>query len=210
VSVAAAAEPVAGRRLKILDDRFTIDLDAVPIIGRSDAPAVIISLFDYTCRHCRRMHRLLLDAERAHRGKLAIVSLPMPLDASCNRVVKRTAREHTAACQYARLGLAVWRADPKMITRFNHWLFDPEMPPGLDSAVGFATELVGELALRRALDDRWVREQLAQNVAIYETISAHVGSGALPELVIGNQLVFGELAGGMPDLERLLGEVLKP
>jgi uncharacterized membrane protein len=67
-----ASEPLAGRQMEILDGRFGIDLDEVPIIGHPDAPAVIISLFDYTCRHCRRMHQLLLDAEKAHRGALAI------------------------------------------------------------------------------------------------------------------------------------------
>jgi uncharacterized membrane protein/protein-disulfide isomerase len=204
-----ASEPVAGRQMEILDGRFEIDLDKVPIIGRPVAPSVIISLFDYTCRHCRQMHHLLLDAEKTHRGKLAIANLPMPLDASCNRVVKRTAPEHTGACQYARLGLAVWHANPKVMNRFNRWIFDPPSPTGLDSAIGFATELVGEEALRRALDDRWVREQLAQNIAIYETISQHAGTGAMPQLIIGYQLVVGELRGGMPDLERLLGAVLK-
>jgi uncharacterized membrane protein/protein-disulfide isomerase len=205
-----ASQPVAGRQMEILDGRFKLDLDKVPIIGHPEAPAVIISLFDYTCRHCRRMHHLLLDAEKAHRGKLAIANLPMPLDTSCNRIVKRTAPEHADACQYARLGLAVWHANPKVMSRFNRWIFDPPTPTGLDSALGFATELVGEEALRRALDDRWVREQLAQDIAIYETVSQHVGSGVMPQLIIGNQLVFGELAGGMPDLEHLLGEVLKP
>jgi uncharacterized membrane protein/protein-disulfide isomerase len=204
-----ASRTIAGRQMEILDGKFKLDLDKVPMIGSSEAPAVIVSLFDYTCRHCRRMHHLLLDAEKAHRGKLAIANLPMPLDTSCNRVVKQTAPEHTNACQYARLGLAVWHANPKMMSRFNRWIFDPPTPTGLDSALGFATELVGEEALRRALDDRWVREQLAEDIAIYETISQHMGTGVMPQLIIGNQLVFGELAGGMPDLERLLGEVLK-
>jgi len=209
VTTVPASLPVAGRQMEILDGRYELDLDEVPIIGRSDAPSVIISLFDYTCRHCRRMHQLLLDAEKAHRDELAIVNLPMPLDASCNRLVTRTAEEHTGACQYARLGLAVWHADRKVMSRFNRWIFDPPVPTGLDSAIGFATELVGAEALRRALDDRWVREQLEQDIAIYETISQHTGTGVMPQLVIGNQLVMGELRGGMPDLERLLGEVLK-
>ena len=203
-----ASEPVEGRQMEILDGRFRLDLDKVPIIGHPDAPAVIISLFDYTCRHCRRMHQLLLDAEKAHRGALAIANLPMPLDTSCNPIVTRTAPEHTDACQYARLGLAVWRANPKAMSRFNRWIFDPPTPTGLDSALGFATELVGEEALRRALDDRWVREQLTQSIAIYETVSRHTGTGVMPQLIIGTQLVMGELKGGMPDLETLLGEVL--
>ena len=70
------------RQLEIFGGLFQINVDEVPLIGRRDAPAVMVSLLDYTCPHCRRMHGLLLEAERAHRGKLAIATLPMPLDAA--------------------------------------------------------------------------------------------------------------------------------
>jgi protein-disulfide isomerase len=209
VRAAPPAQITSSREIDVFDGRFKIKIEQVPVLGDPNAPAVMINLFDYTCPHCRRMHGLLLAAEEAHRGALAIADLPMPLDAKCNRLVSQTAPKHVNACQYARLGLAVWRADRSKMSRFNHWMFDPDIPPGLDSALGYAAELVGDAALERALNDSWVREQLAQDIAIYETTTQHFGNTAMPQMIIGTQVVFGELAGGMQDLEPLLGQILQ-
>jgi uncharacterized membrane protein/protein-disulfide isomerase len=197
------------RYLDLFDGMFKINIHEVPLIGSPDAPAVMVGLLDYTCPHCRRMHALLLDAEKAHRGKLAIATLPMPLDATCNKAIARTAPQHEGACQYARLALAVWRADPSKMDRFNDWLFELPEPPGLPSAFGYGQEIVGEEALGRAMNDPWVEKQLAQDIAIYTATFKHFGKGAMPQLVVGNNLVFGELENGMQDLETLLRDILK-
>ncbi len=203
------AQLAPGRHLEIFGGLFRINVDEVPLIGRRDAPAVMVSLLDYTCRHCRKMHGVLLAAEEAHRGKLAILTLPMPLDAACNKVVPQTAPPHVDACQYARLALAVWHADPSKMDRFNDWVFELPEPPGLESALGYAREIVGEEALGRAMNDPWVEKQLAQDIAIYEATSKRFGNGTMPQLIIGDNIVFGELENGMQDLETLLGDILK-
>ena len=209
VQPAAPAQLAPGRQLVIFGGLFRINVDEVPVIGRRDAPAVMVSLLDYTCRHCRKMHDVLLAAEQAHRGKLAIVTLPMPLDAGCNKVVQQTAPPHVNACQYARLALAVWRADPSKMERFNDWVFEPDEAPVLDSVSGYAGEIVGEEALGRAMNDPWVEKQLAQDIAIYEATYKRFGNGAMPQLIIGDNIVFGELENGMQDLENLLADILK-
>jgi uncharacterized membrane protein/protein-disulfide isomerase len=207
---APTAQPTTtGRQLEIFGGMFKINVDEVPLIGAKDAPAVIVSLLDYTCPHCRRMHGVLLDAEKAHRGKLAIAMLPMPLDAACNKVVPRTAPQHANACQYANLALAVWRADASKMDQFNDWLFELPQPPGLESAIGYAQEIVGDEALGRAMNDPWVAKQLAQNIAIYEATYKRFGKGVMPQLVVGDHIVFGELENGMQDLEMLLRDVLR-
>jgi uncharacterized membrane protein/protein-disulfide isomerase len=197
------------RRIEILDGKFKIDLGEVPLIGRADAPAVIISLFDYTCRHCRKMHGVLLEFERAHRGQVVIANLPMPLDAVCNPLIPKTPPQHANACQLARLGLAVWRADRSKMNAIDDWIFEPPTPPVMESALGYAQEQVGYEALGRAFNEGWVEKQLAQDIAIYETISKHFGNGALPQLIVGTKVVFGELENGISDLEALLPEMLK-
>jgi uncharacterized membrane protein/protein-disulfide isomerase len=208
-AAAKVGQPGQPRELEILGGLFKINVDEVPLIGRRDAPAVMVSLLDYTCPHCRQMHGLLLEAERAHRGKLAIATLPMPLDAACNKLIARTSPQHENACQYARLGLAVWRADPSKMDRFNDWLFEPAVPPGMASALGFAQEIVGDEALGRAMNDPWVEKQLAQDIAIYETTYKRFGKGAMPLLIIGDNIVFGGLEHGMEDLDTLLRDILK-
>ena len=205
----SATTPGKARYLEIFGGMFRINVDEVPLIGARDAPAVMIALLDYTCRHCRQMHGVLLEAERAHRGKLAIASLPMPLDASCNKLLPQTAPQHESACQYARLGLAVWRADPTKMDRFNDWVFEPPQPPGLPSVLGYAQQIVGEEALGRAMNDPWVETQLAQDIAIYEATYKRFGKGSMPQLIIGDNIVFGELENGMQDLETLLLDILK-
>jgi uncharacterized membrane protein len=164
---APATQLAPGRHLDIFGGLFRINVDEVPLIGLRDAPAVMVSLLDYTCRHCRKMHGVLLAAEEAHHGKLAILTLPMPLEASCNKVVHETAPQHANACQYARLALAVWHADPSKMEKFTDWVFEPPEPPVLESVFGYAGEIVGREALGRALNDPWVEKQLAQDIAIY-------------------------------------------
>jgi uncharacterized membrane protein len=205
----SAAKPGNARQLDIFGGAFKIAIDEVPLIGNRDAPAVMIGLLDYTCRHCRQMHGILLEAEKAHRGKLAIATLPMPLDAACNKVIPQTPPQHANACQYARLALTVWRADPSKMERFNDWLFEPPVPPGLESALGFAQEIVGDEAMGRAMNDPWVEKQLAQNIAIYEATYKRFGKGTMPQLIVGDNIVFGALENGMQDLEMLLRDILK-
>jgi uncharacterized membrane protein len=197
------------RQLAIFGGLFKIDIDEVPLIGQRDAPAVMVALLDYTCRHCRQMHGLLLETERAHRGRLAIATLPMPLDSSCNKVIPRTAPPHVEACQYARLGLAVWRADPSKMERFNDWVFEPPSPPGLESVLGYAMEIVGDEKLGMAMNDPWIARQIEQSVAIYEATYRRFGKGVMPQLIVGDNIVFGELEHGRPDLEMLLRDILK-
>jgi uncharacterized membrane protein/protein-disulfide isomerase len=203
------AKAGSSRQLEILGGLFKIAVDEVPLIGQRDAPAVMVSLLDYTCRHCRHMHGILLAAEKAHRGQLAIATLPMPLDAACNKLIPQTPPQHANACQYARLALTVWRADPSKMDRFNDWLFEPPEPPGLESALGFAQEIVGDEAMGRAMNDPWVEKQLAQDIAIYEATYKRFGKGAMPQLIVGDHIVFGSLENGMQDLELLLRDILK-
>jgi uncharacterized membrane protein len=205
----SAAKVGTPRQLDILGGLFKIAVDEVPLIGPRNAPAVIVGLLDYTCRHCRQMHGILLEAEKAHRGKLAIATLPMPLDAACNKAIPQTPPQHANACQYARLALTVWRADPSKMDRFNDWLFEPPVPPGLESALGFAQEIVGDEAMGRAMNDPWVEKQLAQNIAIYEATYKRFGKGAMPQLIVGDHIVFGALENGVQDLDMLLRDVLK-
>jgi len=93
--------------------------------------------------------------------------------------------------------------------RFNDWVFEPDEVPVLDSVSGYAGEIVGEEALGRAMNDPWVEKQLAQDIAIYEATYKRFGNGAMPQLIIGDNIVFGELENGMQDLENLLADILK-
>ncbi|HTD87710.1 MAG TPA: vitamin K epoxide reductase family protein [Candidatus Binatia bacterium] len=176
---------------KTYDGRFQFDLNDVPLIGSPRNTNAIISLFDYTCHHCRIMHGHLMEAHRKLSNQLSIISLPNPLDSHCNPNVRQTPPPHQQACDYAKLGLAVWRANRKMQHQFDDWIFDPEKPPPLEKARQYATDLVGSNQLARAMQDPWVEKTLNQAIALYSTNYIHLKMGNMPQLIIGTNILGG-------------------
>jgi protein-disulfide isomerase len=184
-----------------------LELDTTPRIGSQSAPHVVTTLFDYTCSHCRSLHDLLESAHQRFGERLVILTLPMPLDRSCNPLVQQTAGENVNACDYARLGLAVWRANPEAFRRFNAWVFATPRPPAVESTRRHAEELVGAGALQRALADEWVQRQLRTAIELFEANSKRAGVWQLPQLIVGSTLSIGAI-GTTEALDALLREHL--
>lgn len=215
VAVAAFAIFAAGQLFyrpktfifQFYEGKFQLDMDQVPVIGDPHAPHRIVSLFDYTCHHCRIMHWHLMEAHRMLSNRLAIVSLPMPLDNHCNYTVRKTPDAHTNACEYAKLGLAIWRANPEKQHLFDDWIFTPEKPPDLPEAREFASQLVGGDQLAKALQDPRLPRQLMQGINIYATNYLHLKNGAMPQLIVGQRLTTGTFA-NVNELYKILQEQL--
>jgi uncharacterized membrane protein len=193
------------RMFPIYGGRFQLDLHEVPAIGAPTNAQVAVSLFDYTCHHCRSMHPLLVEAQRQFSNSLVIVSLPMPLDPGCNPTLQRHYPPHTNACDYARVGLAVWRADRAKHHEFEQWLLAGEKPPALPETKQHAAQLVGTEPFDKAMRDPWVEEQLKTNVAIYE-VAYRAGQGSMPQLIVGQNVAVGSYL--QPDLMKLLADNL--
>ena len=188
--------------VKMFDGKLEMDLADVPVIGRPEAPHSIISLFDYTCAPCRTMHGHLLEAQRRFSNQLAIINLPMPLCEKCNHTVKQSPPEHAQACDYARLGLAVWKANRKLHPKFEEWIFAPAALPSLADSKRYAAQLAGADALQTALKDPWIDQQIQRDISIYETNSLR-GAPNMPQLIIGTNITSGTF-GQANELFRLL------
>lgn len=171
--------------------RFRLTPGEVPTLGSLAAKHHVVCVFDYTCPHCRTLHGLFKDAEARFSGQLGIVSLPMPLDAACNPHIRFTAGPNRDACKYAKLSLAVWRAEPGRFREFDEWLFGPETVPPLDLVRARAEALVGREKLEQALLSPWVERQLQMNIALYEANGRLIRDARLPQLVIGQVVVHG-------------------
>jgi len=176
------------------DGKFQFDLNDVPLIGSPKVTNAIVSLFDYTCHHCRIMHWHLNEAYPRFSNQVSIISLPNPLDSRCNSNVRQTPPVHQQACDYARLGLAVWRANRKAHHQFDDWIFTPEKPPTLAQAHQYAINLVGSNQLARALEDPWVAKTMQQGINIYSTNYLHLRNGNMPQLIVGTNLMGGTFA----------------
>jgi uncharacterized membrane protein len=204
--LASPPPPAPGKRMfPIYGGRFQLDLNEVPVMGAPTNAQVAVSLFDYTCHHCRSMHPLLVEAQRQFSNSLLIVSLPMPLDPGCNWTVTRHYLPHTNACEYAKVGLAVWRADRAKHPEFDQWLLTGEKPPPLPETKQHAAQLVGAEAFDRAMRDPWVEAQLKTDVAIYE-VAYRAGQGSMPQLMVGPNVAVGSYL--MSDLMKLLADNL--
>jgi len=182
--------PPSPRMLGVYGGQVQLNLNEAPLIGSPANPHLLVSLFDYTCHHCREMHPRLVEAQRVLADQLAIVSLPSPLDPGCNPTVSRHYPAHTNACDYARLGLTVWRADRAKHAEFDDWLFRPDRPPPLSEARLFAVQLVGSAAFDKASQDPWVEQQLRQGVSLYE-IAYRARQGSMPQLILGTNVAVG-------------------
>jgi hypothetical protein len=191
----------------IVRGQFTLDLRTLPVRGSLGAPKRMVKLFDYTCHHCRDLHHLLEPMGRKYSNDLAIVSLPMPLNANCNPMLRSTARAHIDACEYARLALAVFYADRSKFEEFSDWLYLPERPPEVSEAREHAASMVGRERLEAALGDARIDGQIRTNAFIYAASSRLGKSSALPQLIFQNGASIGAVA-DEAQLEKILADAL--
>ena len=175
------------RTVRLLRGRLRLDLDEQIILGSPDAPYLIAEMFDYACHHCRRLHGHVKKAQQRYGDQLAIVLLPVPFNAECNRFVTRTAKGNRASCEYVRLADAVWRTRPDEFPEFHDWMFTGSHPPDVIEARRRAKRLVGADILSEALTDPTYEQRRKARVDAYGIC----GQGKIPKLVVGNKVASG-------------------
>jgi hypothetical protein len=195
VALETSVEPVSAgsqqRTLKLPNYGMELNLKEVPLHGSSDAQLVVVNLFDYTCYACRLLHAQLREAQPSFTNQLAVVSLPVALDKSCNSLMKEFYPAHSNSCQTARIGLAVWRADPSKFQQFDDWMLITPTSRSLEETQQKATELVGEQALAKAMADVWVEAQFKRNLNLFASNCVRAGTLSLPQLLVGTNLTVG-------------------
>ena len=188
------ARLIAPRVLSLYSNEFILKFDELPMLGSPDAPQVIVCLVDYTCIHCRALHSLLTRVSQQFSNQLGIVCLPVTLSPVCNPYIpKMNAQANTNACEYARLGLAVWRAKPAVHRQFDDWMLAGSKPPPLDQARARAVALLGADKLESALTDPWVAKQLQIDCRLHHANLLSGDNGELPQIVMGDAISFGPL-----------------
>jgi len=188
------ARLITPRSLSLYSNQFVIKLDDVPMIGSPDSPHVIVYLFDYTCPHCRALHSILVKTCQQLTNQLGVVCLPISLSPQCNPFIPRmNAHATTNSCEYARLGLAVWRAKPEAQRQFDDWMFASVKPPPLEQAREYAAQLVGADKLKSALADPWVAQQILTDCKIHRANWLAVDSSAMPQIIMGDAVSSGPL-----------------
>ncbi len=200
------AQLIAPRTLSLYSNQFLIKLDEVPVMGSRDAPHVIVCLLDYTCTHCRALHPILTQVSQQFSHQLTIVCLPVSLSPKCNPFIHQNWGDPDA-CEYARLGLAVWRAKPAAHREFEDWLFTGAEAPPMDQARARAAQIIGADKLEAALVDPWVTEQIQTDCKIHRANWLAVDNSAMPQIIMGNAVSSGPI-NSMEHLQILLNKYL--
>lgn len=192
------AQPVASV-IAFEKTSIRIEREAFPSLGKKGAARFAAVFVDYTCEHCRELHHVVADVLARHPGGFEVVVLPLPLDADCNRNLRKTASPHEHACELARLALAVWRADPGRFPEIDAWLFASGMPATPANARRHAVSLIGEERLQRAEADPAVGATIQRSIEAF----TRAGGRQLPVLLLAGQTLVGPI-GQLPNARELI------
>ncbi|MAE66342.1 MAG: hypothetical protein CMJ18_18890 [Phycisphaeraceae bacterium] len=173
----------AGTEDAVLDipfARMTFKISEVPVLGSRSAPHFIVSLFDYTCHHCKIMHGHIGKIRERYGDQLGFVALPVPLSPGCNPSVKVRHEAHQHACTLAGIALRVARASPAVFEQFDDWMFDHKKAPDPKKALWYAEKLVDARELAKPEVKAWSKDQIAQDIRLHHSLSRK----SLPVLLI--------------------------
>jgi hypothetical protein len=178
-------QPGPARTVSFLNGGLKLNPGAVPMIGAPDSPVILVELFDYTCKSCRRLAADLKTLRRRWPDTIGIITLVTPINRACNQWVKPTIRNHEGACELAKLSLALWKANPAAYPEFHEYLFTVPLPvtaSAIATARQKAEKLAGAANLDAAMADSWVAAQFQQNLAAYARMT--VQSVIMPKLLL--------------------------
>lgn len=176
------------RVVKIIGDT-KLDVRQWPLIGKPDAKYVIVEMFDYTCPHCRDLHHELDAVLKNYGDDLAVITLQVPLNVTCNNQVGTTESQHRDACEIANLAVTVWRLDPRKYHEYHDWLFKPTQARTSADARKRAIEIVGEERLTKMLATGIPQKFIASHVKLY----ARAGAGSIPKILFPNITLVGNV-----------------
>ena len=163
-----------------------------PLIGSPDAKHIFIEMFDYTCEHCRATNAAIEVAKNKLGKDLAVVAIPVPMNVTCNPLIKTSLPAHAESCELSRLAIAVWRLAPEKFGDFHHWMFQGKTAPSYDQAFAKAVESVGSEALNKELDKTVCSKYVERNVELYK----RAGGGPIPKMVFKQTTIVGEFTSG--------------
>ena len=169
-----------------------LDVTQWPIAGSTESKFIFVEMFDYSCPHCRHTHVAIKEASKTLNNDVAVIALPVPLNAACNPAIQVTDPKFNESCDIAKLAVAVWRVDPAVFTEFHHWMMSTEAAPTLTEARAKAESLTDAEKLNAELATEIPQKYIAQTSELYR----RVGSGNVPKLIFPATSIVGEFTSG--------------
>ncbi len=183
----------AERRLvAIQGETIKLDVSQWPVAGSKNAKYIFVEMFDYSCSPCRITHNAIKSASEKLQGDLAVIALPVPLNAECNDAIRVTDPKFVESCEIAKLAIAVWRINPSRFSEFHNWMFSDAVAPNYDQARKFAETIVEVKNLNAELESTVPGQYISQIVELYR----RVGGGNVPKLMFPRTSIVGEFSSG--------------
>ena len=173
------------RTVQLLEGALTFDLYSVPVDGDRTAEHVMLTLSDYKCPSCRKLHRKLKQYIEEQGVSLAIVCLPVPLNADINPNVSHTPAGFENSGIYANYSMAVQKADPEKFSEYHDFLMSGGWAPTVEEARIRAEELVGTSEFAAALLAPEVKEWITTGINAHQYIQAKT----LPRLISKDKVI---------------------
>lgn len=183
---AKAEEPPKKDKLVVVaGNRFSLNPKHWPLIGKPDADLIFVEMFDYTCPHCRVTNKAIEGAFKEYGDRLAVITLPVPLERACNSTVQGMGKP--GACEMAKLAVAVWRIDRPKFADYHHYMCNAQR--SVSAARAKAEELVGKDKLATELALPYATDYIKKHVELYR----RVGQGSVPKLMFPGSTMTGEI-----------------
>lgn len=166
-------------QLSFLNGGVTFTTTEMPGVKVQQAPKFAVVLSDYTCAHCREMHKSLHDEAAQLEGKLGIVFMP--------------AFRTDAAKELHRAMLTIWRSDgayfEDLVKRISAGELPADAAQVVEQAQGHFQGRFFELAWEHAA---WVARTLNQGEAMVHANDAITKVSSFPQVMIGDEVIAGD------------------
>jgi uncharacterized membrane protein len=173
----------APREITFDGGNLRIDPAGHPLLGNPESASVLVECFDYQCAACRTMAGHLEALLSAHPGRVAVILLPVPLEAACNPHLGDIP-PHPGSCEVSRIALAVWHSRPDAFAAFHKSLI---ASPSAEKARSLALGLLTPAQLGTALADPRIDAALRANAGVWKHLSR--STEKLPKLLIRDRRV---------------------
>ncbi len=178
------------RELLLLGGEIRLLVEEYPSLGDKEAPHVMVEFFDYTCPHCRVMHRSLKEVQEKY-PQVAILLVPVPLSAGCNKYLPLGSfGQNYDACILARLAWIVWVYAPDDFAKFHQWAMEGKKFPEGDLAQEYVRELIGEDKLREGKKNWEIDDKMTQGIEAFGKTKV----STIPQLFFGKKRINGEVS----------------
>ena len=182
-----AGKPHAPRIVSYFGGEFTYDAANLPLLGKPDAPIILVEYFDYTCRSCRDLYGDLKALKQRWPDRFAVILLPCPLNRACNPFLKPNIEDHVGACELARLALAVWHHAPDAFPGFHEALMSLPLPASATEAIRLAEAIVPPASLKEILESKELVDLATAITADYAKLAFQ--NIRMPKLLLKGELM---------------------